>query len=41
MMPPTGPAETRQGDGAHVKAEASVDSHGSRAAEAETRGRCL
>jgi len=32
MMPPTGPAETRQGDGAPLKAEASVDSHGPRAA---------
>ena len=31
-MPPTRPAETRQGDGAPLKAEASVDSHGPRAA---------
>ena len=31
-MPPTRPAETRQGDGALLKAEANVDSHGTRAA---------
>jgi len=32
MMPLTGPAKTRQGDGAPLKAEANVDSHGPRAA---------
>ena len=32
MMSPTGPAETRQGDGAPLKAEASVENHGPRAA---------
>ena len=38
MMPLTGPAETRQGDGAPLKAEASVDSHGPRAAERRPTG---
>ena len=38
MMPPTGPAETRQGDGAPLKAEASVDSHGPHAAERRPTG---
>ena len=32
MMSPTGPAETRQGDGAPPKTEASVGNHGPRAA---------
>ena len=32
MMSPTGPAETHQGDGAPLKTEASVESHGPRAA---------
>ena len=32
MMPPPGPAEVFQGDGAPLKAEASVENHGPRAA---------
>ena len=38
MMPPTGPAETCQGDGAPLKAKASVDSHGPHAAERRPTG---
>ena len=32
MMSPTEPAETRQGDGAPLKTEASVENHGPHAA---------
>ena len=38
MMSPPGPAETLQGDGAPLKAKASVENHGPRAARQRPAG---
>ena len=38
MMSPPGPTETLQGDGAPLKAEASIENHGPRVAERRPAG---